>query len=72
MLGSVNSGCRGGSRQRAAAHEHHQLRARPWVPLSRRGRPEVPRHVRPSGHGGVSGTCNGDGGRMDREREQAV
>ena len=57
----------------AVACEHHQHCPRSWVPLAGRGRPEVPRHMHPSGHGEVSGVHDGDGRRTDRRttRERA-
>jgi hypothetical protein len=36
----------------------------PWLG---QGRPETPRHVRPTGHGGVGGTPDDDGRQIDGE-----
>jgi hypothetical protein len=57
----------GGSRRRATAREHHQHRAHFGCPWLSRGRPKVPRHMHPSGHGGVHDARDGDVGQTDNE-----
>jgi hypothetical protein len=52
----------GGKSQHASTTSTGHACGCPWLD---RGKPEASQHVRPSGHGGVSGALDGDGRRMD-------
>jgi hypothetical protein len=59
----------GGELRRASTTSTSNARECPWLG---RGRPEAPRHVRPSGHGGVYDLPDDDGRRIDSERTSGV